>query len=62
VAALIAAGLTAAVYRTVTRPPLDCTAPLVPTPFGDWPLDLWRQQVRGPLLLAVLIAVTAAIT
>ncbi|HEY2268448.1 MAG TPA: DUF6297 family protein [Streptosporangiaceae bacterium] len=61
-AILIAAGLTAAVYRTVTRPPLDYSGPLVPTPFGDLPLDLWRQIFRGPLLLAVLIAVTAAIT
>jgi len=61
-AILIAAGLTAAVYRTVTRPPLDYSGPLVPTPFGDFPLDLWRQLFRGPLLLAVLIAVTAAIT
>jgi hypothetical protein len=58
-AALIAAGLTAAAYRTVTRPPLDYSGPLVPTPFGDYPLDLWRQVLRGPLLLAVLIAVTA---
>jgi hypothetical protein len=61
-AALITAGLTAAAYRTVTRPPLDYSAPLVPTPFGDYPLDLWRQIFRGPLLLAVLIAVTAVIT
>jgi uncharacterized protein DUF6297 len=61
-AILIAAGLTAAVYRTVTRPPLDYSGPLVPTPFGDLPLDLWRQIFRGPLLLALLIAITAAIT
>jgi hypothetical protein len=60
-AILIAAGLTAAVYRTVTRPPLDYSGPLVPTPFGDYPLGLWVQQARGALLLAVLIAVTAAI-
>jgi Family of unknown function (DUF6297) len=61
-AALIAVGLTAAVYRTVTRPPLDYCGPLVPTPFGDLPLDLWRQVFRGPLLLAVLTMVTAVIT
>jgi hypothetical protein len=61
-AALIAAGLTAAVYRTVTRPPLDYNGPLVPTPFGDYPLALWLQVLRGPLLLAVLTALTAAIT
>ena len=61
-AALIAAGLTAAAYRTVTRLPLDYSGPLVPTPFGDYPLDLWRQIFRGPLLLAVLTVATAAIT
>jgi Family of unknown function (DUF6297) len=61
-AVLIAAGLTAAVYRTVTRPPLEYFGPLVPTPFGDLPLDLFRQLVRGLLLLAVLIAVTALVT
>jgi hypothetical protein len=61
-AALMSAGLTAAVYRTVTRLPLDYSGPLVPTPFGDYPLDLWRQVFRGTLLLAVLIAVAAAIT
>jgi hypothetical protein len=48
--------------RTVTRPPLDYSGPLVPAPFGDYPLDLWRQIFRGPLLLVVLIAVTAVIT
>jgi hypothetical protein len=61
-AALIAAGLTAAAYRTVTRPPLDYNGPLVPTPFGDYPLALWLQVLRGPLLLAVLTALAAAIT
>lgn len=57
-AALIAIGLTAAVCRTVTRPPLNYLGPLVPTPVGDIPLDLWRQLARGPLLLAVVIAAT----
>lgn len=61
-AALIAVGLTAAAYRTVTRPPLDYSGPQVPTLFGDYPLDLWRQILRGPLLLAALIVVTVAIT
>jgi hypothetical protein len=59
-AALIAAGLSAAAYRTVTRRPLDYSGPLAPTPFGDYPLGLWLQVLRGPLLLAVLTAVTAA--
>ena len=46
----------------MTRPPLDYNGPLVPTPFGDYPLALWLQVLRGPLLLAVLTALTAAIT
>ncbi|HEY6314205.1 MAG TPA: DUF6297 family protein [Streptosporangiaceae bacterium] len=54
-AVIIPLGITAAVWRTVTRPPLDYTFPLVPTPFGDLPLDLWRQQLRGLLLLTMLI-------
>jgi hypothetical protein len=61
-AVLIAVGLTAAVYRTVTRPPLEYFGPLVPTPFGDLSVDLYRQLVRGQLLLAVLITVTALVT
>jgi hypothetical protein len=61
-AALIAAGLTAAAYRTATRPPLDYNVPLVPTPFGDYPLALWLQVLRGPLILAALTALTAALT
>ena len=61
-AGLIAVGLTAAVYRTVTRPPLEYFGPLVPTPFGDLPLDLYRQLARGLVLLAVLSTVTAVVT
>jgi hypothetical protein len=56
-AIVLAAGLTVAVYRTVTRPPLDYSSPLVTTPFGDYPLDLYRQLIRGPLELAVLVVV-----
>jgi len=61
-AVVIAAGLAAAVYRTVTRPPLEHFGPLVPTPFGDLPLDLFRQLARGLVLLAVLSTVTALVT
>ncbi len=60
-AIIITAGITAAVCRAVTRPPLDYSKPPVPTPFGDLPLDLWRQLVRGPLLLAVLLLVVLRI-
>jgi hypothetical protein len=55
VAVIEVLGLIAAVYRTVTRPPLDYSAPPVMTPLGPLPLDLWRQVLRGPLLVLVLI-------
>ncbi len=48
-------GLTAAAYRTVTRPPLDYSMPPVGTPIGDIPIDLIRQLVRGPLLVVGVI-------
>jgi hypothetical protein len=55
VAVIEVVGLIAAVYRTVTRPPLDYSAPPVMTPLGPLPLDLWRQVLRGPLLALMLI-------
>jgi hypothetical protein len=57
---LIALGITAAVYRTATRPPLDYLLPPMWTPFGDVPLDRWRQLLRGLLLLAVIILAVLA--
>jgi hypothetical protein len=60
-ALVITVGITAAVCRTVTRPPIDYSKPPVPTPFGDLPLDLWRQLLRGPLLLAILVLVVLRI-
>jgi hypothetical protein len=60
-AVIIPLGICAAVLRTVTRPALDYTGPLYTTPFGDLPLDLWRQQLRGILLLTVLILVVLVI-
>lgn len=58
---IVGLGLTAAVCRTVTRPPLDYSMPPVATPLGDLPLDLWRQVFRGPILLAVIAAVSVAL-
>jgi Family of unknown function (DUF6297) len=55
VAVILVLGLIAAVYRTVTRPALDYSAPPVMTPLGPLPLELWRQVVRGPLLLLMLL-------
>jgi Family of unknown function (DUF6297) len=60
-AVIIPLGISGAVLRTVTRPPLDYSAPPTPTIFGDLPLDLWRQLLRGPLLLLVLILVVLAV-
>jgi hypothetical protein len=60
-AIVITVGIAAAVCRAVTRPPLDYSKPPVPTPFGDFPLDLWRQLFRGSLLLAVLLLVVLRI-
>jgi hypothetical protein len=60
-AVIIAVGVTAAACRTVTRPPLDYSKPPLPTPFGDFPLDLWRQLARGPFLLAVVVIIAAVI-
>jgi hypothetical protein len=54
-------GITAAVWRTVTRPPLDYSKPPVPTPFGDIPVDLFRQILRGPLLLALLVIIVVLV-
>jgi hypothetical protein len=56
VAAIEVLGLIAVVYRTVTRPPLDYSVPPVMTPLGPLPLELWRQVLRGPLLMLVLMA------
>jgi ABC transporter len=55
------AGISAAALRTATRPPLDYSAPPVPTPFGDLPLDELRQQLRGPLLLAVVLLIVVSV-
>lgn len=61
-AGVLTAGLAAAAYRTVTRPPLDYLTAPVPTPFGDLPVDLWRQIFRGTVLLAVIALLASALT
>ncbi len=60
-AVVLAAGVTAAACRTVTRPPVDYSKPPVPTVFGDVPLDLLRQLLRGFLLLAACIVLVLLI-
>ena len=54
---VLVAGVIAAVYRAATRPPMRYGGAVVDTPFGLIPVDLLRQIVRGPDLLAVLIVV-----
>ncbi len=44
-----------AACRAASRPPLDYTAPPVSTPFGDIPVDLLRQILRGHLLVAMTV-------
>jgi Family of unknown function (DUF6297) len=60
-AVIIPLGISAAVLRTVTRPPIDYSAPPITTPFGDLPLDMWRQLLRGPLMLTALIIVVLVV-
>ncbi|WP_433556171.1 DUF6297 family protein [Pseudonocardia xinjiangensis] len=54
---LIPIGAVAVVERSATRPPPDYGAAVFDTGFGAVPIDLVRQLVRGPALLAGLAAV-----
>jgi hypothetical protein len=54
-AIVVPLGITAVAWRKATRPPLDYSVPPLPTPMGDIPVDLIRQELRGLLLLATLI-------
>lgn len=53
--ALLPAGAVAVVYRTATRPELNYGAAVFETGFGAVPMDLARQLLRGPALLALLV-------
>ena len=50
--AVVVPVLTIAAGRAASRPDLDYTAPALSTPFGDIPVDLMRQVLRGHLLVA----------
>lgn len=52
---LLPAGAVAVVYRTATQPSLNYGAAVFETGFGTVPIDLFRQLLRGPVLLALLV-------
>jgi hypothetical protein len=54
---LIVVGVVAAAYRAATRPPMAYGGAAVDTPFGLIPVDLIRQVIRGPDVLAVAIVI-----
>jgi Family of unknown function (DUF6297) len=53
--ALLPTGAVAVVYRTATRTGLNYGAAVFETGFGTVPMDLVRQLLRGPVLLAMLV-------
>ena len=55
--ALLWAGVVAAAYRAGTRPPMHYGGAVVDSPFGMIPVDLVRQVLRGPDLVAVLVVI-----
>lgn len=54
---LLPVGAVAVVYRTASRPALNYGATVFETGFGGVPVDLLRQLLRGPALLAMLVAI-----
>jgi hypothetical protein len=56
-ATVLAVGVLAAVYRGAGRRPISYAGMAVDTPFGLLPLDLIRQVLRGPDVLAVVLVV-----
>lgn len=54
-------GVIAAVYRAATRPPMGYGGFTIETPFGLIPVNLIRQIIRGPDILAVLIIVQSLV-
>ncbi|GIF77544.1 DUF6297 family protein [Asanoa siamensis] len=54
---LLVAGVAATVYRAATRGQMVYGGSVAETPMGAIPVDLIRQVVRGPDLLALLVAI-----
>lgn len=48
-------GIVAAAYRAGTRPPMEHGGVLVDTPMGMMSIDVVRQVIRGPDLVAVMV-------
>ncbi len=44
-----------ALYRSTSRPPLDYGGLILDTPFGQVPVDMIRQLMRGPLVVAATV-------
>jgi hypothetical protein len=57
VSVLLVAGVLGAVYRTATRKPMSYDGGVADSPFGPVPVNLLRQTVRGPDLVAVLVLI-----
>jgi hypothetical protein len=53
--AALVVGVIGSVYRAASRPPMSYEGAVIETPFGLLPLDMVRQIVRGPDLLAATI-------
>jgi hypothetical protein len=54
---VILPGVIFAAYRTATRKPMRYGGPVADTPFGMIPVDLIRQVLRGPEIVAALVFV-----
>jgi hypothetical protein len=54
---IVPIGAVGFVYRRATQPSMDYSGTAVDTPFGLMQPDMFRQLVRGPLLLVILAAV-----
>jgi hypothetical protein len=57
VTVVFALGVLLAVYRTALRKPLSYDGGLAATPFGSVPINLLRQAVSGPDLVAILVLI-----
>ncbi|WP_232433720.1 DUF6297 family protein [Rhodococcus sp. AW25M09] len=50
-----------ALYRSASRPPLEYGGLILETPMGQVPVDMFRQLLRGPLVVLAFAAVQIAI-
>jgi hypothetical protein len=59
---LLVPGIVFAAYRAATRPPIKYGGPVTETPFGTLPVDLLRQVLRGPDVIAALVVLQLLLT